>query len=159
MNRKKVLISIITLAIDQLTKVLVQTFDVNKSIIKNIFAITYYENTGAAWSILEGKQTLLIVLSIIMMVIIYSMMFSFKETKLTNLAFGILFGGIIGNFIDRIIFGYVRDFINIDIFGYQYPVFNIADMAIVVGAILLVVITIKGEKKDGDSGRRKLSKN
>ena len=116
MNKKKFGISIIVLIIDQILKLLVQTFETNVSIIKNLFAISYYQNTGAAWSILEGEQLLLIIISFVMIVIVYSMMFSFEENKLTNIAFGILFGGIIGNLIDRVLFGYVRDFIAITIF-------------------------------------------
>ena len=56
-------------------------------------------------------------------------------------------GGILGNFLDRIAFQSVRDFIDIKIFGYNYPVFNIADMAIVIGAILYI-ISLVGEKDE-----------
>lgn len=147
MNKKKFGISIIVLIIDQILKLLVQTFETNVSIIKNLFAISYYQNTGAAWSILEGEQLLLIIISLVMIVIVYSMMFSFEENKLTNIAFGILFGGIIGNLIDRVLFGYVRDFITITIFGYHFPIFNIADIGIVLGVFLLIIETVKGEIK------------
>lgn len=147
MNKKKFGISIIVLIIDQILKLLVQTFETNVSIIKNLFAISYYQNTGAAWSILEGEQLLLIIISLVMIVIVYSMMFSFEENKLTNIAFGILFGGIIGNLIDRVLFGYVRDFIAITIFGYHFPIFNIADIDIVLGVFLLIIETVKGEIK------------
>lgn len=147
MNKKKFGISLIVLIIDQILKLLVQTFETNVSIIKNLFAISYYQNTGAAWSILEGEQLLLIIISLVMIVIVYSMMFSFEENKLTNIAFGILFGGIIGNLIDRVLFGYVRDFIAITIFGYHFPIFNIADIGIVLGVFLLIIETVKGEIK------------
>lgn len=159
MNKKKITISIIVLIIDQILKLLVQTFSTNISMIKNFFAITYYQNTGAAWSILEGQQVLLILVAVVMLVVVYSMMFSFEENKLTNFAFGVLFGGIVGNLIDRILFGYVRDFIAFTIFGYHFPIFNIADVAIVVGVILLIIDTIKGEIKNGNRSRRKLTKN
>ena len=159
MNKKKFTISIFVLIIDQILKLLVQTFSTNISLIKNFFAITYYQNTGAAWSILEGQQVLLILVAVVMLVVVYSMMFSFEENKLTNFAFGVLFGGIVGNLIDRILFGYVRDFIAFTIFGYHFPIFNIADVAIVVGVILLIIDTIKGEIKNGNRSRRKLTKN
>lgn len=159
MNKKKFGISILVLVIDQILKLLVQTFETNYSVIKNFFAITYYQNTGAAWSILEGEQTLLIIISVVMIVLVYSMMFSFKENKLTNLAFGLLFGGIIGNLVDRVLFGYVRDFISFIIFGYHYPIFNIADAAIVIGVVLLIIETVKGEIKNGNKSRRELTKN
>lgn len=159
MNKKKFSISIIVLIIDQILKLLVQTFETNHVVIDKIFSITYYQNTGAAWSILEGKTALLIGVSIVMLVLVYSMMFSFDENKLTNFSFGLLFGGIIGNLIDRILFGYVRDFISVVIFGYYFPIFNIADAAIVIGVILLIIETIKGEIKNGNSSRGKLTKN
>ena len=159
MNRKIFGISVIVLLIDQILKLLVQTYETNCTIIDNIFAITYYQNTGAAWSILEGKTFLLIVISVVVLVLVYSMMFSFDENKLTNISFGLLFGGIIGNLIDRILFGYVRDFISVVIFGYYFPIFNIADIAIVVGVMLLILETIKGEIKNGNKSRRKLTKN
>lgn len=159
MNKKKFSISIIVLIIDQILKLLVQTFETNHVVIDKIFSITYYQNAGAAWSILEGKTALLIGISIVMLVLVYSMMFSFDENKLTNFSFGLLFGGIIGNLIDRILFGYVRDFISVVIFGYYFPIFNIADAAIVIGVILLIIETIKGEIKNENSSRGKLTKN
>lgn len=155
MNRKKVIISIIVLIIDQISKSLIQVYNPNFSVIPNFFSINYYQNTGAAWSILEGRQYLLIAVSIIMLLLVYNMMFSFEKNKLNNMAFGLLFGGILGNLIDRIIFGYVRDFLAFDIFNYSFPIFNIADATIVIGVILLIVSTIKGELKNGSKSKRK----
>jgi signal peptidase II len=76
-------------------------------------------------------------------------MFSYKENKLTNLSFGLLFGGVVSNLLDRIIFGYVRDFISIG----SFPVFNIADASIVVGVILIIIISLKGDVKNEDKCR------
>lgn len=159
MNKNKVIISLIILSIDQILKYLVQVFDSSVNIINNFFYINYYQNTGAAWSILEGRQTLLIVVSLLACVLVYSMMFSFEDDKLNNTAFGLLFGGILGNLFDRILFGYVRDFIDFRIWGYNFPIFNIADMAIVIGVGLIIISTIKGEFKNGNKGKRKLNKN
>ena len=161
MNKRKLIISVIALVIDQITKLLVQTYNARISIIDNFFSIRYFQNTGAAWSILEGKTTLLVAVSLIMLVFVYSMMFSFDEDKLSDTAFGLLFGGILGNLIDRIFYGFVRDFIAVRIFSYNYPIFNIADAAIVIGVILLIIATIKGDIKNGNSSkrRRSISKN
>ena len=159
MNRKIFGTSIIVLIIDQILKLLVQTYETHYTVIKDLFAITYYQNSGAAWSILEGQTFLLIGISIVVLVLVYSMMFSFDENKLTNISYGLLFGGIIGNLIDRILFGYVRDFISVVIFGYYFPIFNIADIAIVVGVLLLIFETVKGEIKNGNKSRGKLTKN
>ena len=59
--------------------------------------------------------------------------------KILKIGYGLILGGAIGNFIDRIVYGYVIDFIDIDIFGWNYPIFNLADMFIVVGVILVMI--------------------
>ncbi len=159
MNKRKVIIAIIVLIFDQLTKVIVDAYNSQFTIIDNVFNITYYQNTGAAWSILEGNILLLIGISIVALVLVYSMMFSFENNVLNDAAFGLLFGGILGNLIDRILFGYVRDFIELNIFGYNFPVFNLADTAIVVGVIIIIIATIKGEINSGNKSRRKWRKN
>ena len=159
MNKRKVIIAIIVLIFDQLTKVIVDAYNSQFTIIDNVFNITYYQNTGAAWSILEGNILLLIGISIVALVLVYSMMFSFENNVLNDAAFGLLFGGILGNLIDRILFGYVRDFVELNIFGYNFPVFNLADTAIVVGVIIIIIATIKGEINSGNKSRRKWRKN
>lgn len=147
MNRKIVIIGIIALVIDQITKSLMQIYDVHFNIINGFLSLNYIQNTGAAWSILEGKQYLLIGISIVMLILVYNMSFSYDNNRLNNITFGLLFGGIIGNLIDRVFYGIVRDFIDINVFGYDFPVFNIADMAIVFGVIILLIGTLKGELK------------
>lgn len=147
MNRKIVIIGIIALVIDQITKSLMQIYDVHFNIINGFLSLNYIQNTGAAWSILEGKLYLLIGISIVMLILVYNMSFSYDNNRLNNITFGLLFGGIIGNLIDRVFYGIVRDFIDINVFGYDFPVFNIADMAIVFGVIILLIGTLKGELK------------
>lgn len=159
MNKKKLIISIVVLFIDQITKSMIQAYNTNIDILDNLFGLHYYQNSGAAWSILEGKQTILILITIGVLVLVYNMMFSFEEDRLNNFAFGLLFGGILGNLIDRVFYGFVRDFIDIVIVGYDFPVFNIADMAIVIGIFLVIVATLKGELKNGIDSRRKRAKN
>ena len=159
MNKKMVIIATIVLIFDQIFKSIAQIYDVNINIISHVFRLNYYQNTGAAWSILEGEQTLLIVVTFIMLVLIFNMMYSYEDNKLNNIAFGLLIGGIIGNLIDRVFYAYVRDFIELIVFGYNFPIFNIADMGIVIGVILIIISTIKGEFKNGVKSRRKLNKN
>lgn len=155
MNKKMVIISSIILLFDQIVKSIIQISNVHFNIISNILSFNYYQNTGAAWSILQGKTVVLIIISIVMLIFVYSMSFSYEDSKSKNISFGLLFGGIVGNLIDRIFYGYVRDFIDINIFSYNFPVFNIADMAIVIGVIMLIVSTIKGELKSGNKGIRR----
>ena len=72
-------------------------------------------------------------------------MYVFQTNRRNNIAFGLVVGGMTGNLMDRWLFGYVRDFFDFQIFHYNYPIFNIADIAIVIGIILLVIAILKGE--------------
>ena len=85
MNRNKTIIGIIIICIDQLTKNLVQVFDADVNIINNFLRIKYVQNTGAAFSLFKGHTTILILVSILLLVLVYNLMFSYKETKLNNI--------------------------------------------------------------------------
>ena len=77
-----------------------------------------------------------------------------KNTKNNILGLGFLMGGIIGNLADRLLFGYVRDFLNFYIIGYDFPIFNIADIFIVLGVFILIISIIRGEDSNGNSSRK-----
>ena len=141
MNKRKCYIGLIVLLIDQLLKGIVQTFELKYVIINNIFSIEYTTNTGAAFSIMKNHSTALLVIGIITLILAYSLSFSYKENKLNDFLFGVLYAGIFGNIVDRVLFGYVRDFISIG----NFPVFNIADICIVVSIIMLTVVAIKND--------------
>lgn len=99
-------------------------------------------NTGGAWSILNNSMWLLILLSCVFVVGVSVFDFFFKsQSKVYSLAFSFIVGGTIGNLIDRIFLGGVRDFIFFD-FWVTYPTFNIADSFLLVGMILLFVYII-----------------
>jgi signal peptidase II len=82
-------------------------------------------------------------------------MYNFKNNNRNNLAFGLIIGGIVGNLIDRIFLGYVRDFLSIQIINYYYPVFNLADSFIVIGVVLLIIAIFKGEDQYAKNKSRK----
>lgn len=148
MNRKIFLISVLVFCFDQVTKLIVDTiYTLNNSvsIIGSFFSITYSNNSGAAWGIFHNKVPILVVVSLISLVLIYSQIYTFKTNKRNNIAFGLITGGIIGNLIDRLFLGYVRDFFDFHIFNYDFPIFNIADMCMVIGVILLFIAIFKGE--------------
>lgn len=155
MNKRKIIVAVIILLIDQITKMLAEGLDNDIVIIKNYFSLSYAQNTGAAWSFLSGKVSLLIILTIIMLLLVYKISHSFKERKLIDIAFGLLYGGILGNLIDRTFFGYVRDFISVRIINYNFPIFNIADSAIVIAVIFLIYDTLLGGKENGSISRRR----
>ena len=147
MYKKVIIISIISFFIDQITKLIIDTYlhyGDTISIIKGFFYLTRTTNTGAAFSMLEGKTVLFLIISVITIIVLFKYIKSFKNKLINNLAFGLIIGGIIGNFFDRLIFSYVRDFIRVDIFSYNFPIFNIADSCIVIGVILLCISIIRG---------------
>jgi len=108
------------------------------------------ENTGAAWGIFSGKTVTLILTSIIMIIaiLIYNH-FVKNKTKFYCLSFAFIIGGALGNLWDRIKFEYVRDFIFLDFFP-SFPVFNVADCFLCIGALMLGIhILFLSEKKSG----------
>ena len=153
-----IIYSAIYLLIDQVSKyVMMHILEVGESIsvIRNLFQFTYVQNTGAAWSILEGNRLLLILASIFALILIYFLFMKGKTIrKKESLVYGMLFGGIIGNLVDRVFLGYVVDFFHFNISGYEFPIFNIADIGIVIGICLLVWIVYREENHDRDTSKR-----
>ena len=161
MNKKTLVTAIIVLIIDQVTKIIANNYlPATKSItlIKNFFNLTLCHNDGVAWSMLSDYRIVIIIISFIAMIIIYRFMFCFKSNLRNNLAFGLLLGGLSGNLLDRLISGSVTDFLDFIIFRYDFPIFNVGDIAIVCGVILLVYAIIKGEDVNENNSKPKPSK-
>ena len=143
-KKKYILITFLVIIIDQLTKFLInQNIEYLKSfqIIKNFFYFTNAHNNGADFSILSGYNFLFICVTLIAICLI-------DKYIEKNISFYILLGGIIGNLIDRLIVGYVRDFLDFRIFNYNFPIFNISDICICLGIFLIIIKTIKEDKND-----------
>lgn len=158
MKKRTFVIGFIFLIIDQVTKIIVSSTipeNTDITIIKNFFSITNVYNTGAAFSILEGRTIFLSILSIIILIMLIKMSKDFIMNRRNIWAFGLLMGGIFGNFSDRLFLGMVRDFLNLKLFGYDFPVFNIADTCIVIGVFLLIISIFKGEDKSEDSSKHR----
>ena len=139
--------SMIFLIIDLIVKIIVVNFmkvyDTIK-VIPNFFSIMYVRNTGAAFSILEDSRLFFIIITFIALICIY--LFFIKDKILRKyqiFCYSMLIGGIIGNFVDRVIYGYVVDYLSFNIFGYNFPVFNLADIFIVVAIILLILNEVR----------------
>lgn len=150
---KKILpISLLFVVIDQVVKILViSKLALQQSIIiiNNFFNITYVRNTGAAWSILSGNVLLLIMISVLALVTIYYYLIKDKDlNKIDIVSYSMLIGGIIGNLIDRIVHGYVIDYLDFKIFNYNFPIFNIADTLIVISIIIIGISLIVGEYRE-----------
>ena len=101
----------------------------SKLIFKNYFSFT--KNYGAAFGLFQGYKWLFVIVALIVILLVFS-----YRNKLNNLALGLLLGGTIGNLIDRLVYGYVIDFINFKI----WPSFNLADSFSTIGVLLLIYI-------------------
>lgn len=132
--------------IDQISKGLINLYmNLNDSIsiLGNFFKLTYVHNFGAAFSMFSGARYIFIIITIIALNLIY--LFFIKDKKLKNyevVIYSLLLGGIIGNLIDRVLYGYVIDFLDFNIFKINFAIFNLADSFIVVSVILLLVLEV-----------------
>jgi signal peptidase II len=149
------LISLVIIGVDQLTKwMIVRTMELGERIpiIENFFYITSHRNSGAAWGILQGQMTFFYIVTVIVVIgIIFYMQKYAKESKLLAVSLSLILGGAIGNFIDRLLHQEVVDFLDFHIFGYNFPIFNVADSALTIGVILVIIATILDERKKGKS--------
>ena len=132
---------------DQGTKWLVaKQFHISYPIIDGLLEFIYVENKGAAWGILQGRTWLFLLVALASAI---GMIYYFRKLKqesiLTRYGLVLTFAGMVGNVIDRLFLGYVRDFISVIIFGYHFPIFNIADMAVVIGVIFIIWEMALGE--------------
>jgi signal peptidase II len=145
------IIALFVVAIDQLTKwLIVKNMDLGESItvIENFLYITSHRNRGAAWGILEGQMWFFYLITVVVIIaIVYYMQKAEKEGSLFRLSLALILGGAIGNFIDRLFHQEVVDFIHTYPFGYNFPIFNIADSALVIGVLILIVNMLFEEKK------------
>ena len=134
-------IAFITVLLDQLIKnglLFFMNYGQSITIIKNFFNITLIGNTGAAFSILSSNTILLIIISVVVLNVLYFFFIKGKTlTDFEQVSYGLLVGGIMGNLIDRVLRMQVVDYLDFNIFGYNFPVFNLADIVIVISMILI----------------------
>ena len=145
MKKSEIGLLIGVLALDMATKFGVQSsLALGESIpvIPGFFSITYAQNTGAAWSIMEGRTVFFCVVSVVAL-IGFSIFLARADKKdtLSRYATVLILAGAAGNLIDRLMFQYVRDFLDFCLFGYDFPIFNVADSALVIGVGLLILAT------------------
>ena len=138
-----IFISLIIVLCDQLSKHIINIY--NKSLINKdfiIFRLDYVKNFGAAFNLFSGNRILLSLVSVIITILlIYLILNNAIINNIDLLSFSFVLGGTIGNGIDRISKGYVIDFINLNFI--DFPVFNIADISINIGFILIIYGFIK----------------
>ena len=144
------ILTLVFTTLDQTLKIIIDShllLGESVKIIPNFFNITLAHNSGAAWSILNNKSIFLILIGIVALIIVYFCFIRNKNLKKIDIILiSMLTSGILGNLIDRIRLGYVIDYLDFNLFGYDYPIFNLADILIVVSIIILVIRSIKEEK-------------
>lgn len=137
------------LLIDQLTKAwVVANFTLYERkvpipFLKDVFDFTYTQNTGAAFGLFSSASNIFLVIAVIASsVIIYYYRQVEGQALILRIAMGLQMGGALGNAIDRVTRGFVVDFLHVyyEPFGFDYPIFNVADAAVVIGVLTLVVI-------------------
>lgn len=156
-NRRIALIAMVVVALDQLTKQLVLRFlpqiGQERVVIDGFFRFVHWGNTGAAWSLFRGNNEFLAGVAVLALLILFLSRHHFdSRTLLSQIAFGLIFGGIVGNLVDRLRVRHVIDFIY---FYLQpgggteigFPAFNVADSAICTGVGLVFLITWQSDHK------------
>ncbi len=169
MNNKKrvfsLLFYIIGIAVltelDQITKVLAESKLMGKpdfKVIGDAFVFSYLRNEGAAWGMLSGKINLFLIFTVIVVLLVTYVIINLPVTKKyvpLLITCTLLVSGAVGNFIDRVRFGYVRDFIYFKLIN--FPVFNVADCYVTVSVVLLIILILFVYKED-DFNFLKISK-
>lgn len=142
-----IIISIILTVIDQVIKIFIDKKVIFFEAIPGFFNIHKVYNYGVAFSFLENRRYLVLLVSFIL---VFFLMKTQKELPKENkyaILFGVIYGGILGNLIDRIFRGYVIDYLEVFIFKYGFPIFNLADICITLGIIILLFLMM-GDKND-----------
>lgn len=141
------IVAIAILIIDQVTKrIIATTMNIGDSyeVIPNFLNITSHRNNGLAWGILSGKMGFFYIITIVILIVL--VLFYIKEAKYNlfmQVAISLLFAGALGNFIDRLVNGEVVDFVDTNIFGYDFPIFNVADSSLTIGVLFIIIALLK----------------
>ena len=143
-----ILIIIAGIVLDRITKIYAVKHFISNPRSGSLINLTYLENRGAAFGILQDKRILFVILTLaIVLYLLYYFITNLKSNPLVlNIAFSLIISGALGNFYDRLFQGYVVDFIE---FAFvDFPVFNVADVFVTVGCGLLIIyILFHGEKR------------
>ena len=149
-----ILVSVL-LGLDLSLKYLVSSYLTTVNIIDNFFSLTYVLNDGAAFSLFASKTYLLILIALICLFFIIYELKNNLDDRVISIGYSLVLAGLLGNFIDRLIDGYIIDYLSFKILGYSYPIFNLADILIVVGIVIVIIKEILKERGKKDEVRSK----
>ena len=145
-------IAAIIIILDQWTKwLIVQQMEIGQRIpiIEPYIGLLSHRNKGAAWGMLEGQMWLFYIVTVVVVVgILYYYHTHGKDQPLLKVSLMVLLGGAIGNFIDRLYRGEVVDFVDvlIPVINYDFPIFNVADAALTIGVVMMIIYILFEEK-------------
>lgn len=126
--------------LDRLSKILVVNFislNTSVSVIDGFFDLTYVKNYGAAFGMFDGMTFFIVLVSLIVFAYLIYEIRRGIHNKLITTFICFVIGGLLGNLFDRLVYGYVIDFLDFNVFGYDFAIFNIGDSFIVIGTIML----------------------
>ena len=140
------LLVIVLLGIDLGLKYIVSSYLTTVNIIDNFFSLTYVLNDGAAFSLLASKTYLLVLIALLCLLFIIYEVKNNLDDRVLSIGYSLVLAGLLGNFLDRLIDGYIIDYLSFKILGYNYPIFNFADILIVVGIVIVIIKEILKER-------------
>ena len=149
-----ILVSVL-LGLDLSLKYLVSSYLNTVNIIDNFFSLTYVLNDGAAFSLFASRTYLLILIALICLFFIIYELKNNLDDRVLSIGYSLVLAGLLGNFIDRLIDGYIIDYLSFKILGYSYPIFNLADILIVVGIVIVIIKEILKERGKKNEVRSK----
>lgn len=150
-NKLLYVVAIAALMVDMLSKFLVSNCLVLSErieVVPKFFYVTYTKNTGVAFSFLEGRMSFIVIMTVVILLLLVVYLTKRNLCRLEKVAYGLVLGGAIGNLLNRVMNGYVIDFIDVHIFSYHYPIFNLADTFIVVGIVLILFDMMWKERRE-----------
>lgn len=142
-----IIIIVFGLILDRFTKIYAINNFIENPVFTKLFNFIYVENRGAAFGILQDRRIFFVILTtLVVFAIVYYFIKNYKNNpKILNIALALLVSGALGNFYDRIFHAYVVDFIEFSFVN--FPVFNVADILITTGAILMIIYVMFLEEK------------
>ena len=149
MKKKFAVVSLVMILIDLVVKTMVQQglgFGNPLVLIPGFFNLEYYENTGAAWSFMEGHSCFFIIVATAVCFALIHYYFKEDHDIWTYAGISLMFAGTFGNLFDRIVHGAVRDMFAFNFWGYHFPIFNVADACLVIGVGLIAIQVILEER-------------
>ena len=149
-----ILVSVL-LGLDLSLKYLVSNYLTTVNIIDNFFSLTYVLNDGAAFSLFASRTYLLILIALVCLFFIIYELKNNLDDRVLSIGYSLVLAGLLGNFIDRLIDGYIIDYLSFKILGYSYPIFNLADILIVVGIVIVIIKEILKERGKKNEVRSK----